>query len=495
MRESGPIRDPLAQRAATTPGWTALVHVESGERWTYGELDEAVTETAGRLASRGVQQGDHVAVLLETRPAFIRLVHAGFRLGAPIVLLNARLTPTELASQVERANASLVICESDTDRQAREAAGEVPVVSVDDGLPVTEPAGVEPMDWTAADPALLLFTSGTTGRPKAVSLALSNLVASAAASAFRLGVLPTDRWHLCLPMYHMGGLAPVVRSTLYGTEVLIQETGEGFDADRTLTAMATHEPTGVSLVPTMLDRLLDAGDPPESLRFVLLGGAPASDELIKRCTDRSVPVCPTYGMTETASQIATARPEEAMNHVGTVGHPLLGTEVTVVDDTGDPRPAGEPGELVVRGPTVMRGYYGDEDATNEAFGPAGFHTGDVGYRDVDGRLWILNRRSDRIVTGGENVDPGEVVEVLRGHPGVEDAAVVGLPDEEWGERVAALVVGEVDLATLEAHCREQLAGFKLPRTIGFADELPRTASGTIDREAVRERIRADGEGL
>ncbi|MFB6172175.1 MAG: o-succinylbenzoate--CoA ligase [Haloarculaceae archaeon] len=489
MRESAPLRDPLSHRAAATPERRALTAVASGERWTYRELDDEVTATAGRLAARGVERGDHLAVLLETRPAFVRLVHASLRLGAPLVLLNARLTPAELAAQVERSDAVLVVCEADTDARAREAADEVPVVSVDGDLDERAPADVEPVDWTPTDPALLLFTSGTTGRPKAVSLALSNLLASAVASAFRLGVLPEDRWHLCLPMYHMGGLAPVVRSTLYGTEVVLQETGDGFDADRTLAAMREHDPTGVSLVPTMLDRLLDAGALPDSLRFVLLGGAPARDDLLDRCADRGVPVCPTYGMTETASQIATARPAEAAAHVGTVGQPLLGTDVTVLGEGGDPLPPGETGELVVRGPTVMRGYYGDHEATAAAFGEYGLHTGDVGYRDEDGRLWVLNRRTDRIVTGGENVDPGEVVEVLRAHPAVEDAAVVGLPDEEWGERVAALVVGDVDLAALQAHCRERLAGFKCPRTVAFAAELPRTASDTVDREAVRERLR------
>jgi len=296
-------------------------------------------------------------------------------------------------------------------------------------------------------------------------------------------------------MYHMDGLAPVVRSALYGTAVVLQETGGGFDPDRTLAAMCEHEPTGVSLVPTMLERLLEAGTLPDSLRFVLLGGAPASADLLATCADRGVPVCPTYGMTETASQIATARPEEAVEHVGTVGAPLLGTEVTVVDEDGEPLPPGKPGEFVVSGPTIMLDYYGDSERTEAAFGDHGLHTGDVGYRDEAGRLWVLDRRSDRIVTGGENVDQGEVADVLRDHPGVEDAAVVGLADEEWGERVAALVVGTATAEGLEAHCRERLAGFKLPRTLAFADELPRTASGTINREAVREHLRAEGEPL
>ena len=196
-------------------------------------------------------------------------------------------------------------------------------------------------------------------------------------------------------------------------------------------------------------------------------------------------------MTETASQIATASPVQAFEHEGTVGQPLLFTEVTVVDpETNEPVHGGEPGELVVDGPTVTPGYL-DDQQTAAAFTERGLHTGDVGYRDADGRLWVQNRLDDRIVSGGENVDPGEVRAALRDSDRIEDAAVVGLDDAEWGERVAALVVSRDESLTtsmVESHCRERLAGFKLPRTIAFADELPRTASGTVDREAVRERL-------
>jgi O-succinylbenzoic acid--CoA ligase len=242
----------------------------------------------------------------------------------------------------------------------------------------------------------------------------------------------------------------------------------------------------------MLARLLDDGwSPPDHLRFVLLGGAPAPPELVDRCEERDVPVHPTYGMTETASQIATASPGQAFAHEGTVGQPLLFTEVTVVDpETHEPVHEGESGELVVDGPTVTPGYL-DDQQTAAAFGERGLRTGDVGYRDAHGRLWVQNRLDDRIVSGGENVDPGEVRAALRASDRIDDAAVVGLSDPEWGERVAALVVPGDDSLTanmVERHCRERLAGFKLPRTIAFADELPRTASGTVDRGAVRERL-------
>jgi len=508
--------DWLARRARTSPDATALVEATDGTEWTYADLDEAVAETAGRLAALGVRAGDHLGVLMETRVAFVRLVHAAARLGAVLVPLNARLAAPELARQAAVADLTLLVCEAETESEALAAAetraesgersdprvggepvADVPVASVDAPereavVPLcgTEPAAFAPAEWSRGDRQAMLFTSGTTGDPKAVALTAGNFLSSAVASAFRLGATPDDRWLLCLSMYHMGGLSVALRSALYGSTVVLQE---GFDAASAVDAVAAYEVTGVSIVPTMLRRMLDTGDLADSLRFVLLGGAPAREQLLERCEERGVPVHPTYGMTETTSQIATARPREAFAHRGTVGRPLLWTDVTVVDESGDPLPAGETGELVVAGPTVTPGYYGDPDATESAFGPHGLRTGDVGYRDDGGRIWVLNRREDRIVTGGENVHPGEVVAVLRDHPGVRDAAVVGLDDEEWGERVGALVVpedgAELSVGDVEAHCEGRLAGYKRPRTVGFADELPRTASGTVEREAVREILR------
>lgn len=342
-----------------------------------------------------------------------------------------------------------------------------------------------------------MFTSGTTGEPKGVRVTWRNLTASALASALRLGVTPEDRWLCCLPPYHMGGLAPVVRSVLYGTTLVLQSA---FDTAETATALSREDATGISLVPTQLQRLLDDGwTPPASLRTVLLGGAPASESLLERALDAGVPVHPTYGMTETASQVATARPETVRDHPTTVGQPLLWTSVTVVED-GIVCEPGETGELVVEGPTVTPGYL-DEKRTAESTSEFGFHTGDVGYRDEAGRYWVLGRQDEVIITGGELVVPGEVADRLETHPDVVAAAVVGIDDEEWGEKVTALVVSEEDnndgvaVGELLEHCGETLASFKHPKEVVVTEEMPRTASGTVDRDAVRKRIldRLDGE--
>lgn len=504
-----PVGDPsvdlLAQRAAATPDPTAVVDADDGSERSYGDLNERASTRAGAVdsAADGGLDGRRVGLLLGTRPAVADLYFATGRLGASAVALNVELPVERLRSQAERADIDLLVCEgASEDRATAVAPDGVPVASVDEPasddvapLALDDPAAVAPSERPLDAERVVMFTSGTSGEPKGVRLTRRNLVASATASAHRLGVDQGDRWLVCLPTYHMGGLAPLVRSTLYGTTTVVQRE---FDAEGTARVLDEYDITAVSLVPTMLSRLLDAGwTPTDSLRFVLLGGAPASRELIERCERRGVPACPTYGMTETASQVATATPAEAREYPDTVGNPLRGTTVTVLGNDGSPVEPGGTGELVVSGPTVSPGYL-DEAQTAAAYDESGFHTGDLGYADADGRLWVVGRVDDAIVTGGENVHPARVVDALRAADGIAEAAVVGLPDQEWGERVAALVV-PVDAAaetvrlTPEAvreAVRDRLAAFAVPKTVGFADELPRTHSGTVDREAVRDRLAA-----
>lgn len=496
------MQDWLAHRARTTPDREALVNASSGNAWAYATLNETVEEMAGRLSTLGVAEGDHLGAVLKTGVEGVCLIHAAMRLGAVLVPLSPEFTPPELVERIDRAAVNAVVCDETSEAQVAAAIEQGdswhPIFTIDDAeaeevtpLSAAEPTEFEPANWTRQDTQLLLFTSGTTGSAKVVQLTMGNLLASAVASAFRLGIDPEDRWLVPLSLHHMGGIAPILRSTLYGTTAIVREH---FDPGGTVDDLREHEATCVSLVPTMLRRMLSArGTLPDSLRFVLVGGAPCPKELIKRCRDYSVPICPTYGMTETASQVATARHTDAYEHPESVGRPLLWTTVTVVASAGAPVEPGETGELVISGPTVTPGYYDDPTMTGEAIGAYGLHTGDVGYRDEQGRLFVLNRLDDRILTGGENVDPGEVVGVMQSYPNIEAAAVVGLDDEEWGERVAALVVpadteAGLDIGELEPFLRERLAGFKLPRTIGTIEELPRTVSGTIERDAVRARL-------
>ena len=487
------MRDWLSHRAAATPDDLAVIDADTDTRWSYSGLDAAVDETAGRLANLDVDAGDQIGTLLPRTFLGVCLLHAAQRLGVTLVPLNHRLTAEELGAQIDQLELTLVVCDIDTEPTAVEAVEEVPIASIDEpqwaavkSFKDVAPAAIDPVEWQREEPQLIVFTSGSTGAPKPVVLTMGNLLASAIASAFRLGVDPADRWLLTLSLYHVGGIAPIFRSTLYGTAIVVRSD---FDPGQAADDLDRYDVTVVSLVPTMLKSMLDRrGTLSDSLRVVLLGGAPADDALIQRCENYSVPVHPTYGMTETASQVATARPTDAFNRPGTVGRPLLWIDVTVLGDDDEPVAPGESGELVVSGPTVTPGYDGE---SGEAFCPYGLRTGDVGYQTEDGSLFVVNRIDDRITSGGETIDPGAIVAVLTDHEAIEAAAVVGVPDEQWGERVTALVVptdGDLSVEAVDGHCREHLAGFKCPKTIVFVDELPRTASGSVDRPAAREAV-------
>lgn len=485
---SWPAPDLLSRQAETTPDRTALVAAETDRAWTYRELATGpVAELAGAIRAAGLEPGDHLGALVPAGIDVARIVHAAARAGVVFVPVSPEAPETVVQRQCAAADVDGLVV-SGTTRLGNDWF-EGPVLPLDghDDAGDSSPAH----RWHRDDVQWVVFTSGTTGPSKPVQLTAGNLASSATASALRLGVESDDRWLACLPMHHVGGLAPLVRSALYGTTAVTQS---GFHVDRTAGIIADYRITGVSLVPTMLTRLLDAGwTPPAPLRFVLLGGAPADRELIERCETAGVPVHPTYGATETASQIATARPETAFNRPGTVGRPLRGVDVEVRGESGESLPPGTAGELVVSGPMVSPGYYGDSGGTDERFEDGSFHTRDRGYRDASGRLWVVGRLDDVVLTGGETVHPAVVEAVLRRHPQVGDAVVVGLTDDEWGQVVAALVswAGETSVGTaaLRAYSRDHLDAPAVPKVIETVDELPRTASGTVDRAKARDHLR------
>ncbi len=494
--------DLLAARALASPHRLALIW---GQRaWTYQDLHTHALALRQRLEQEGLKAGTRVAALLPKSPEAVLAFHAVVQMGAVLVPLNLRLTDGEMASQIQRSQATHVLTTASTAARARRVAKGRPVVMVprapehhaapEAASFPTPPAAPTPeglAPHAAHTPLAMLFTSGTTGRAKAALLTLGNFYWSAIGSAFRLGVHPTDRWLLTLPLYHVGGLSILFRSALYGTTVVLPTNDAPFDPEGLYETLQTQRVTLVSLVPTMLYRLLQAttAPPPPHLRTVLLGGAATPLPTLQAAQARGYPVALTYGLTEATSQVATATPAEVRHKPGSVGHPLLFTRVRVVDDTGRPLPPGEIGEITVQGPTVFAGYDDDPRATEAALSGGWLHTGDLGYLDHEGALWVVNRRSDLIVTGGENVYPAEVEAVLRRHPAVADVCVVGLDDPEWGQRVAAAVVlrphQQVTPAALEDHCRRALAGYKIPRFIHIVPDLPRTASGKVQRPQVR----------
>ncbi len=414
--------------------------VDAAGSVTYAELRAAAVRTARRLAALGVGEGDRVATTLPPGRTFAELLHALPLLGAALVPLNTRLTAAERAWQLEHCAARIRV-EEPLDGDEADVA----------------PRPLDPeAEWA------LLFTSGTSGTPRAVSLSHANFAASAFSSAWNLGVDPDDRWLCVLPLFHVGGLSILTRSAVYGTTAVIHES---FDAERVRDALEAGEVTLASLVPTMLRRLVDAGlERAPALRAALLGGGPVPHDLLDWAGERGLPLLQTYGMTETCSQIATLGAAEAAAMTGSAGRPLPGVELSVSED----------GEILVRGPMVSRGALA---------GDGWLHTGDCGRLDDEGYLWVEGRRGDVIVTGGENVACAEVERVLELHPAVVEAAVVGAPDPEWGELVTAYVVLSNGVADdeLVAHCRDHLAAYKTPRRLHRVSELPRNAAGKLMR--------------
>lgn len=485
-----------AYRARSSPDRVALV--SGGLRLTFAELDRYATVAARRLAAAGVGERTRVGALLPNGAAFVVLVHALTRLGAVLVPLSTRLAPPEIAYRLRDATPFTVIAGADAARDLEPSVGDVRIVDPADpdvlaGAPEAEIFLRDRVDLSAIQG--IVYTSATSGRPKGAMLTYENHWWSAVGSALNIGAQPGDRWLAVLPLSHVGGLAILWRSVIFGNAVTLHER---FDPLAVSEEVDRGEVTIVSLVPTMLHRLLEArGDRPlpATVRAVLVGGGPIPASLIERSLRAGVPISPTYGLTESASQVATLRPEEVPSCPGSCGQPLYPLEVRI-DLPGTRSRFQEPGEvageILVRGPMVMAGYWGRPEETAEVLRDGWLRTGDIGYLDPDGNLYVLDRRDDLIVTAGENVYPAEVEAVMRQHPAVAEAAVVGLPDAEWGQVVVAAVetTGRVQVTEeqLRAFVGQHLARHKVPRRIRLVEALPRSGPDKVSRRAVREWI-------
>jgi O-succinylbenzoic acid--CoA ligase len=411
-----------------------------GAPLSYAELHARAARAAAAL---DVAPGARVALALPAGLDFAVWLHACLLAGAAAMPVDPRLGEAERAAILAGA--------------AAVANGPPPAPGVTRQAAVVDgPPAADGRAWREADVALVVHTSGTTSAPKPVALTYGNVHANALGSAVALGLDRGERWLCPLPLSHVGGLMVLLRSVIYGTTAILQPPP--FDAART--AAALRAATLASLVPTMLARALDAGlEAPPRLRAVLLGGGPADPALLARARAARVPVAQTYGLSEACSQVTVSEPGEPE----TAGWPLPGTELWLEPD----------GEICVAGPTVAGGGV--------------LRTGDLGELDARGRLRVVGRRADTIVTGGENVAPVQVEAVLLAHPAVAEAGVFGRPDPEWGEALVARVVlrAPVDPEELLAFCRRRLAGHQVPKAVEVADApLPRTASGKLLRRSL-----------
>jgi malonyl-CoA/methylmalonyl-CoA synthetase len=456
-----------AEHFASAPGRPAFADASTGESLTYGDLDTRSRAAAGRLAAAGMNAGDRIVISAGASLDLVVAFVAAQRLGLVVVPVNTAYTEREVAHIMGDAKPRGAIVDSPERGQWMSAAGVVCDPRVD--LPDGEEPG---LDRTGPDDlALIAYTSGTTGAPKGAMLTSGNLLASAEALRLAWRWTPADRLILALPLFHIHGLGVGLTGTLVAgaSAVLLAK----FDVDAVLDLAAADEATMFFGVPTMYARLVESPRVGElaRLRLCVSGSAPLPAELHRVLGDRAgQAVLERYGMTETVMNVS--QPFEGERRPGSVGFPLPGVELELA----------ESGEIMLRGPNVFAGYWERPEATAESFTADGwFHSGDLGEFDDDGYLRIVGRAKDLIISGGYNVYPREVEDVLLAHPQVKDVAVAGLPSPEWGETVCAWIIpdGDLDPADLASLAAAHLASYKCPREVRLVTALPRNALGKV----------------
>lgn len=483
------------RHAAERPAAVALS--AAGEEWTYGRLREAAARFAGTLRARGVRPGDRVLLVAPSVPEFVVAYLAVHAVGGIAVTPNVMSTAPELTYVAGDAGCSMVIAWHECGPAAASVAeaGGLPFARLDrelldaaEGSPVEEP-----YERQAEDTAVILYTSGTTGEPKGARITEGNLRACAEAFGEVLELTGEDRFATALPLFHIFGQAVILGSALgAGARLALQPR---FDAAGLVELARSERTTILAGVPTMYSAMLGVGAEagPEafaSLRLAASGGASLPGEILRRFEERfGCAILEGYGLTESTGA-ATFNGLHRGRKVGSVGIALPGTEVRIADaDAGVELAAGEVGEVQVRGPMVMKGYWGRPEETEKALDREGWlHTGDLGRQDADGDVEIVDRLKELIVRGGYNVYPREVEEVLYRHPDVAEVAVVGVPDEHFGEEVGALVVlapdADPDPAAIRRWAKEHLSAYKVPRLFAFPAELPKGATGKVLKRSI-----------
>lgn len=481
----------LVKREFLTPNRRALRF--NTEEYSFKELYEKAYRIAGQLANKNIKKDDFVALLLRNHEDTIFIFLALQLLGARAVILNARLTAAEITWQVQDSGAVLLITEQKFEDIIMDIAkfnSDFVILTKEElfSSPYQSPKINEVVN--SHDICSIMYTSGTTGHPKGVIQTYGNHWWSAIGSALNLGITENDCWLCAVPLFHISGYSILMKSLIYGMEMLLFEA---FHEERVIEEIQAQNVTIMSVVSTMATRIVERlGNEnfPSTFRCMLLGGGPASLSLLEECVAKNIPIFQTYGMTETSSQIVTLSPEDSIQKLGSAGKPLFPSQLKIVDNHHELAEQNEPGEIMVKGPNVTIGYLNNPEATKEKFVDGWLSTGDIGYLDKEGFLYVLDRRSDLIISGGENIYPAEIEGVLTSHPDVHDAGVIGNEDEKWGQVPIAFVQvkKERNGAELLDFCREKLAGYKVPKQIYFVDQIPRNAAKKLLRRELREML-------
>ena len=504
----------LARHALMQPGATAIRFM--GRTTTWADFDHRVTKLAEALHRRGVRQGDRVMILMLNRPEFVEATLAANRIGAIAVPVNFRLTPPELAFLVEDCQAAVLVTEpvlAAVGTAVRDIAPTLATVVVA-GAPtdgdvlgyedlVAEDGDPAPaVDIPNDSPALIMYTSGTTGHPKGAVLTHANLAAQAMSAMYTTAPdINNDVGFIGVPLFHIAGIGNMLGGLLLGTPTVIHPLG-GFDPGELLDVLEAERVTGIFLVPAQWQAVCAAQQAkPRDIRLRALswGAAPATDALLRQMSETfpSSKILAAFGQTEMSPVTCMLLGEDAIRKRGSVGKVIPTVAARVVDESMNDVPVGEVGEIVYRAPTLMAGYWNNEKATAEAFAGGWFHSGDLVRMDDEGYVWVVDRKKDMIISGGENIYCAEVENVLADHPAIVEVAVIGRAHPKWGEvPVAVAAVSEAGLLLehLEEFLNERLARYKHPKGLEIVDALPRNPAGKVLKTELRVRYSAAERG-
>ncbi|MDJ0396488.1 long-chain fatty acid--CoA ligase [Rhodococcus sp. G-MC3] len=496
---NSPYRPGLAtlseRRARMSADATALIYL--GDELRYREVHNRVLNRADVLLESGVKPGDRVAYLGPNHPALVETMLAVVRVGAIFLPLNYRLSAPELEYQISDAGIGILFADRAMESTADSLTSLTDVRYIEWSADAVEPpaAPTPAAEVGGEDPAFVLYTSGTTGHPKGAILTHENLLWNSYNMLLDIDVSADEVALISAPMFHVAALDQLVLTVLLkgGTCVIAPK----WDVDDTFDLIDRHRVTWMFGVTSMYAQLSQSPRWPDadltSIRSVMSGGAPIPLRLIETYRIKGVTFCQGYGMTETAPGATFLGPRDAVRKAGSAGQQVMFDEVLIVDAEGNRAPSGSAGEVIVRGPNVTAGYWGNETATAASFTDGGwFHTGDIAYQDDEGYVFIVDRLKDMYISGGENVYPAEVENVLFQHPDVVECAVIGTSDNRWGEVGHAFVVitaeSNLDQGTLSAFCSERLARYKVPKIVSFVPALPRTGSGKIRKQDLRSGV-------
>jgi len=495
----------LTRHALMQPDATALRF--TGRTITWAGLADRVARLAGALHRRGVAAGDRVMILMLNRPEFIEATLAANSLGAIAVPVNFRLTPPELAFLVENSGASVLITEPMLAPVATavrelapvhnlivaETATEGSVLGYEDLIAEAGQAA-PPVDIPGDDPALIMYTSGTTGLPKGAVLTHANLAGQAMTALYTKPPHSDEVGFIGVPLFHIAGIGGMLPAMTMGIPTVIHPLG-GFDPGGLLDVLAAEKVTGIFLVPAQWQAVCaeqQARPRTLHLRVLSWGAAPASDTLLRQMAETfpGASILAAFGQTEMSPVTCMLLGEDALRKLGSVGRVIPTVAARIVDDDMNDVPVGEVGEIVYRAPTLMAGYWNNPAATAEAFAGGWFHSGDLVRSDDEGYIWVVDRKKDMIISGGENVYCAEVENVLAAHPAVVEVAVVGRPDDRWGEVPVAVaaVSAELRLEHLDEFLTGRLARYKHPKALEIVDALPRNPAGKVLKTELRARF-------